>query len=192
MRRMLLAVAVCAACLVGCGFAGDPAEAPEEPASAATGASDEKTTDAQADESIEESVDDPAKEVPMNGNTTREETRILGIQVGETMLTAELEDNSSAAALADLLAEGPITVNLHDYGSFEKVGPLPQSLPTNDAQITTSPGDVILYQGDQISIYYDVNSWSFTRLAHIEGATTESLLSVLGEDDVEVVLSLAG
>jgi len=116
---------------------------------------------------------------------------MLSIQVGDTTLQARLAGNSSAAALAALLEEGPIELNLHDYGSFEKVGPLPQSLPTNDEQITTEPGDVILYQGNQITIYYDVNSWSFTRLAKIEGTTTEELLSVLGEGDVEVTLSLA-
>ena len=103
---------------------------------------------------------------------------------------ATLEDNSSAESLVDLLREGPLTLSLHDYGDFEKVGPLGATLPTNDTQITTQPGDVILYQGNQLTIYYDENTWSFTRLAHIEGATRESLLSVLGEGDVEVTLSL--
>lgn len=117
---------------------------------------------------------------------------MLNIEVGDTTLQATLADNSSAASLVALLEEGPIELSLHDYGNFEKVGPLPQSLPTNDEQITTEPGDVILYQGNQITIYYDVNSWSFTRLAKIEGTTTEELLAVLGEGDVEVTLSLAG
>ena len=79
---------------------------------------------------------------------------------------------------------------MHDYGNFEKVGPLPQSLPTNDQRITTSPGDTILYQGNQVTIYYDANTWSFTRLAKIEDATRESLLTVFGIGDVEVTLSL--
>jgi len=115
----------------------------------------------------------------------------LQIQVGSTTLTARLEDNSSATALATLLAEGPLTIDLHDYGNFEKVGPLPTELPRNDAQITTEPGDVILYQGDQITIYYDVNTWSFTRLAHIDGMSAQDLREVLGEGDVTVTLSLA-
>ena len=115
---------------------------------------------------------------------------MLNIQVGDTTLQAAWEDNSSAEALAALLEDGPITLSLHDYGNFEKVGPLPTSLPTNDTQITTEPGDVILYQSNQLTIYYDVNSWSFTRLAHIDGATTESLLEVLGDGDVEVTLSV--
>lgn len=115
---------------------------------------------------------------------------VLAITVGDTTIHATLENNSSAAAFADLLREGPVTVSAHDFGNFEKVGPLPQSLPTNDMQITTQPGDVILYQGNQVTIYYDQNTWSFTRLAHIDGATRESLLSLLGEGDVELTFSL--
>ena len=135
-----------------------------------------------------ESSDSSASTPEESGD--REEHSMLSIQVGDTTLHATLADNSSADALVELLGEGPLTLSLHDYGNFEKVGPLPQSLPTNDEQITTEPGDVILYQGNQITIYYDVNSWNFTRLAKIEGATTESLLEVLGDGDVEVTLSL--
>ena len=115
---------------------------------------------------------------------------MLNIQVGDTVLQATLEDNSSAAALVELLKDGPVTVSMQDYGNVEKVGPLGVSLPTNDMQIATKPGDVILYQGDQITIYYDRNTWDFTRLARIEGATREGLLEVLGQGDVEVTLSL--
>jgi len=103
--------------------------------------------------------------------------------------TATLEDNSSAAAFAALLEEGPLTVSTHDYGSFEKVGPLGTSLPRNDSQITTSPGDIILYQGDQITVYYAPNTWSFTRLGHIDDPT--GLQEALGDGDVEITFRLA-
>ncbi len=116
---------------------------------------------------------------------------MLAITANGTTMTATLEDNSSAGAFAEMLREGPVMVSAHDYGNFEKVGPLPQSLPTNDEQITTQPGDVILYQGNQITIYYDQNTWSFTRLAHIDGATREGLLSMLGDGDVEITFALA-
>ena len=115
---------------------------------------------------------------------------MLSITANGTTLVAAFESNSSADALRALLQEGPLTLSLHDYGNFEKVGPLGTSLPTNDTQITTKPGDVILYQGNQLTVYYDENSWSFTRLAHIEGATRESMLEVLGAGDGEVTLSL--
>lgn len=123
-------------------------------------------------------------------NNETEENDVLNIQVGETVFTASLADNSSADALKDLLAEGPLTIEMSDYGNFEKVGSLGASLPTNDEQITTEPGDLILYQGNSFVIYYDTNSWNFTRLGKINGVTQEELMEVLGEGDVTVTLSM--
>lgn len=109
----------------------------------------------------------------------------LVLEINGTRYYPELADNSSAEAFFEKLKEGPLELDLHDYGNFEKVGPLPWELPRNDEQITTSPGDIILYQGDQITIYYDENSWSFTRLGRIDGVTKEDLLNVMGEGDVK-------
>ena len=78
---------------------------------------------------------------------------------------------------------------MHDYGSFEKVGSLGFSLPKNDTNITTIPGDVILYQGNQITIYYDENTWNFTKLGNID-ISQDELKAVLGDGDVEVDFSL--
>ncbi len=125
--------------------------------------------------------------------STDEETSMyttMHITIGDQTLSATLEDNSSAHALAELLQEGPLTIDMHDYGNMEKVGPIGQDLPRNDAQTTTRPGDVILYLGNQLTIYYDTNSWSFTRVARIDGATKEGLLDILGTDDVTVAFSL--
>ncbi|MBQ7670049.1 MAG: hypothetical protein IJS45_04940, partial [Clostridia bacterium] len=109
---------------------------------------------------------------------------MLVIEVGEKLFYANLEDNSSAKALIEKLNSGPVTIDMHDYGNFEKVGSLPWGLPRNDESITTVPGDIILYQGNQITIYYDENSWSFTRLAKIENTSKEELLAALGDGDV--------
>ncbi len=114
----------------------------------------------------------------------------MNINVHGTTLKAELTENSSAKALVELLKKGDITVDMSDYGNFEKVGELGASLPKNDEQITTSAGDIILYQGDKITIYYATNSWSFTRLGKIKDVTAEELKKVLGEGDVTVTLSL--
>ena len=99
-------------------------------------------------------------------------------------------DNSSTDAFLDLLKTGDVTIDMHDYGSFEKVGPLGTILPRNDEQITTEPGDVILYQGNQITIYYDVNSWTFTRLGKVQDLSKEELKKILGHGDVTVTFSL--
>jgi len=111
-------------------------------------------------------------------------------------LTATLADNSSATAFYQLLEKEPVTVNMNDYGNFEKVGSLGISLPRNDTQITTTAGDIILYQGNQITIYYDVNSWNFTHLGKVvsTGSTTTitqaELKKILGKGDVTAVFDV--
>ncbi|MCR5289756.1 MAG: hypothetical protein K6E51_07180 [Treponema sp.] len=115
---------------------------------------------------------------------------------GKHTLTATLENNSSAVAFYEFLKKGSVTVSMNDYGNFEKVGSLGTTLPRNDKQITTSAGDIILYQGNQITIYYDVNSWNFTRLGKVvsTGSTTAinqtELKKVLGKGDVTAVFSI--
>ena len=114
----------------------------------------------------------------------------LYLTVGETTFVAEFADNSSVEALKDLLSDAPLTLQLHDYGNFEKVGSLGHSLPRNDEPITTAAGDLILYQGNQFSIYYAENSWNFTRLGKIQNVTSDELQTALGSGDVTVTLSL--
>ena len=114
---------------------------------------------------------------------------MLKITVGEYELLATFEDNPSAQEFQQLLAQGPVTIEMEDYGGFEKVGPLGTTLTRSDASITTQPGDVILYQGNQITIYYGTNSWTFTRLAKIENA--DDLKDKLGVGTVSVTFSLS-
>jgi len=109
---------------------------------------------------------------------------------GSHTLAATLADNSSATAFYELLKKGPLTVDMHDYGSFEKVGSLGTKLPRNDTQITTQAGDIILYQGNQITIYYDTNSWNFTRLGKVDGMTQAELKKILGKGNVTAVFSV--
>lgn len=113
----------------------------------------------------------------------------LTIEGGSTF-TAVLADNSSTKALKELLAQGDITVRMEDYASMEKVGSLGTSLPRNDHPTTTAPGDLILYQGHNLVIYYDTNSWNFTRLGKIEGVSGKDLLAALGKGEVTVTLSI--
>ncbi len=119
---------------------------------------------------------------------TGEPVPTLVIEANGHTFYAVLQNNTSAEALAEKLGTEAVELDLHDYGHFEKVGSLPWTLPRNDETITTVPGDVILYQGNQITIYYDENTWDFTRLAKIENITKEELLSVFGEGNVSVKL----
>ena len=110
----------------------------------------------------------------------------LVIEANGHIFYADLEDNSSAEAFTEKLSREPLELELHDYGNFEKVGDLPWELPRNDESITTVPGDVILYLGKEITIYYDQNTWDFTRLARIGNTSKEELLSVFGDGNVTV------
>lgn len=116
----------------------------------------------------------------------------MNIEVNGHMLTATLTDNSSAKAFAEMIKSEPLTIEMNDYGNFEKVGKLPESLPKNDEQISTEAGDIILYQGNQVTIYYDKNTWNFTRLGRIDNITQEELKKILGAGSVSVTFSVDG
>ena len=108
---------------------------------------------------------------------------------GHTM-TATMHGNGATEALRQRLDDGGLTLRLSDYGDFEKVGALGFTLPRSDRQTTTQPGDIVLYQGNQIVIFYGSNTWNYTRLGHIDNATAEGLRQTLGEGDVTVTLAL--
>ena len=127
---------------------------------------------------------------PQSGTASAKHADSFVIGVGDAQLAVTLADTDAARALVQRLQAEPVTVSLHAYGGFEQVGQLPWPLPASDEQITTQPGDVMLYQGDQITVFTGSNSWAYTPLGHIEGATSESLLEVLGDGDTEISLSL--
>ncbi len=110
--------------------------------------------------------------------------------IGQDILAIKLEKNSSTEMFVELLRKSDMTIEMHDYGNFEKVGSIGSNLPRNDKPITTKPGDVILYQGNQITIYYDENSWNFTKLGEVQGVSQSELKSILGDDNVSVRFSL--
>lgn len=108
------------------------------------------------------------------------------LKIGETVLTATLADNEAARELAQRL---PLTLDLRDYGGFEKVGSLGFSLPRADASVTTQPGEFVLYQGNQFVLFYGQNTWSYTRLGRIDGMTAQQLQEILGGGNVTITLS---
>ena len=118
------------------------------------------------------------------------ENTTLRLSVNGRSFTATLAGNTSAEALKARLAQGAVSVRMNDYGDMEKVGDLGFTLPRNDRPTTTAPGDLILYQGNSLVIYYDTNSWNFTRLGKIDNASQADLKAALGKGDVIVTLSL--
>ena len=121
-----------------------------------------------------------------------EEANQMYVQIGGTVWAATLEDNPSVTAWKELLAKGPLTVDMSDYGGFEKVGGIGTDLPQTNRQITARPGDIILYQGSSATIYYGENTWNFTPLGHIDGVMESELREVLdaGGGNVSVTFSL--
>lgn len=112
----------------------------------------------------------------------------MNVQVGGSTFTATLEENEAVDALVEMMEQGPVTIQMSDYSGFEKVGPLGTSLPTSNQQTTTQAGDIVLYQGNQIVMFYGSNSWSYTRLGHIDDLTGWE--AALGSGDVTVTFSL--
>ncbi len=112
----------------------------------------------------------------------------IKLLVNDRELTVRMENNSSADALLERLEEGDITINAHDYGNFEKVGSLGFELPTNDKYITTEPGDLILYNASELSLYYDTNSYSLTKLGHVINISDEELKKLLEGDELVITL----
>ena len=112
----------------------------------------------------------------------------MNINVNGQDFTATLEQNSAVSALVQMMENGPVTLQLSDYAGFEKVGPLGQSLPASNSQTTTQTGDIVLYQGNQIVMFYGSNSWSYTRIGRIDDLTGWE--EALGSGDVTVTLSV--
>ena len=176
-------------CTSGSSPIGSSAENLHALASGAVWLDDNRFSGSASRSTVENWVDGlelPKSEAPQSEG----DASMLNLTINGTVLTAALADNTSAQALRELLADGPLTIDMNDYGNMEKVGPLGTSLPTNDEQITTQAGDIILYQGNNLVIYYAPNSYHFTRLGRINNVTAQGLRDILGDGSVSVTLSL--
>ena len=122
--------------------------------------------------------------------STEYNTKEIKLYVNEKEYIVSLEDNSSAIGLLKKLKTGDIHVKATDYGNFEKVGSLDFDLPSNDKNIITEAGDLILYQNNKICLYYDTNTYSLTKIGHINNINPDEFRSILGEGDVEYTLSI--
>ena len=149
------------------------------------------STKRQATESeatTEKQVTDPETSIKRQGK--EEKIDMIKIKVNNNVLEVKLEDNEATKSLVERLKNGDISVKANEYGGFEKVGDLGFSLPRNDKNITTSAGDIVLYQGNRISLFYNSNSWSYTKLGKVQNVSSKELKNILGSGDVTLVLSL--
>ncbi len=114
------------------------------------------------------------------------DTMVLAIN-GE-IVSVEWEDNESVDALMELVSKEPLSIQMSMYGGFEQVGSIGTSLPRNDVQTTTESGDIVLYSGNQIVVFYGSNSWSYTRLGRITDKNVDELAEILGNEDVTITI----
>ena len=150
----------------------------------------ESVEDARETESVKETErnETDTAETDIQNNTEENKVANMNVQVGDVVFSATLEENEAVSALVEMMRESPVVIQMSDYSGFEKVGPLGASLPVNNSQTTTQAGDIVLYNGNQIVIFYGSNSWSYTRLGHIDDLTGWE--EALGSGDVMVIFSL--
>ncbi len=139
----------------------------------------------------------PPVEIPSENETPDEEVSdnninisTMNLTVNNTTLKVNLADNAATKALAERLKNGPITYKADDYGGFEKVGGLGFSLPSADTRITTQPGEIMLYTGNQLCIFFDSNTWSYTPIGKIEGMSKNQLKEAFGTGEVSISLEM--
>jgi len=111
----------------------------------------------------------------------------MKLRIDDTEIPVSWEKNVSVSELKSLVKNEPITIQMSMYGDFEQVGPIGQSITSNDKQITAKAGDIVLYSGDQIVIFYGTNSWDYTMLGHVDMAEDE-LTELLSNGDVKVTI----
>ena len=140
----------------------------------------------------ESSQSDPvvSDEAEHEGSSLEEAEMKLYVEVGGRTFTATLEENAAVDAFVELMREAPVVLQMSDYSGFEKVGSLGTSLPASNRQTTTQAGDIVLYNGSQIVLFYGSNSWSYTRLGKIDDLTGWE--EALGSGDVTVTFSIGG
>ena len=173
---LILFTFLCLFCCTGCGRTPAQTAQPDRPAQP------EATQEAASAE--EEAA--PAADA-LEGETTMEKS--LRLLINGTPVSVGWEENESVEALARLAAAEPLTVQMSMYGGFEQVGSLGSSLPRNDVQTVTQAGDIVLYAGNQIVVFYGSNSWAYTRLGRITDVSAEELTNLLANGDVVITLS---
>ena len=132
-----------------------------------------------------------AATAPVTTEAPQEEQNMtLQMTIGSTPVSVAWEDNEAVQTLKELCQNQPLTIAMSMYGGFEQVGSIGTDLPANDVQTTTSAGDIMLYSGNQMVVFYGSNTWAYTRLGHITDKTTEELTQLLSNGNVTITLTI--
>ncbi|MBR3350330.1 MAG: hypothetical protein IKG55_09690 [Solobacterium sp.] len=169
MTKRISAVLFAAAMLIaGCG-ANEVKDEPEE----------------EVNEEIQEIFPEESEE-PLN----EEEDSEMILRIENEEINVVWEDIESVNALKNLVSENELTISMHMYGGWEQVGEIGASLPRNDVQTTAKPGDIMLYSGDQIVVFYGNNSWAYTKLGRMDGYSQAELEEMLGNGNVTLTITM--
>lgn len=199
MKRIgILLCIIMIAVLAGCGKTNDtaPSQATNDTASVtekptvATESPAQATTVAatQAPATQAPATAAPQPENPQPQAEEAQQEKVLEMKIDGTPVTVAWEDNDAVAALKEYCRDQVLTIPLSMYGGFEQVGSIGTSLPQNDVQTTTQSGDIVLYSGNQLVVFYGSNSWAYTRLGHITDKSQDELTSLLSNGDVSITL----
>ncbi len=151
---------------------------------------EEQETAAATLPETETAADAKAETEPHTETETEEHEMTLQMTISGTAVNVKWEENESVKALKTLCKNGPLTIQMSMYGGFEQVGRIGRSLPRADVQTTTEAGDIVLYSGNQLVIFYGSNAWAYTRLGHVTDKTAQEMAELLGNGDVTVTIEL--
>ena len=184
-RTILLIILVLLSCTVlpGCGTTVKEVEQ-ATPVSTASADAEDTSEEKHVDRMTEK-----LETIAVNENLTGQENEIIMVMtINDTKVDVIWENNASVAELKELAADG-LTISMSMYGGFEQVGPIGKSITRDDKQTTTSAGDIVLYSGNQLVVFYGSNSWAYTRIGKIN-LTEKELTNLLSNGDVTITLSM--
>lgn len=204
MKKVSLAVMVICllGVLAGCGKSVPNEESPQSFSNiGSTGFSEGTEPEKQSDEMQRDTEENSGLPTEQDGseqiqseqteeNGLESEEMSILMKIGDEAVTIAWEDNESVVALMELLREQPMSIQMSMYGGFEQVGSFGTSLPRDDEQTTTQAGDIVLYSGNQMVVFYGSNSWAYTRLGKITDKSAEELKEMLGNGNVTITLEL--
>jgi len=168
--------------LTACGNTQKETEATIQPPTVASPTQPQTTTSV--------STETPKEKTAPTEQAQEEQNMTLQMTIGSTPVSVSWEDNDAVQALKELCRNQPLTISMSMYGGFEQVGSIGTNLPANDVQTTTSAGDIVLYSGNQMVVFYGSNSWAYTRLGHITDQSADGMTQLLSGGDTTITITL--
>ena len=189
----LLIVLLLSITLTACGNVQNKAESNVQSEASTSTNSDGSSVPESTLHSDVDSNDEQKSQASTEDNGASEETeeQALKMTIGSTPVSVKWEDNESVDSLKELCKDQPVIISMSMYGGFEQVGAIGADLPRNDIQTTTSSGDLVLYSGSQLVVFYGSNSWAYTRLGHITDKTSQEMTELLSGGNVTITLSIS-